>query len=155
MTDTSREDAYPLGPALEFLRSIWRLNHALERRSSHMERTMGITAPQRLVLRCVGMYPGISAGNLADTLHLDPGTISATLRRLEASGLLERRKDPRDRRRTLLGLTPAGHALDRPSAGTIEEAVRRVLAQCSPETLAATNRVVESLSAALESEPSS
>ena len=153
MTDIPTDATYPLGPALEFLRSLWRLNHALERRSTHMERTLGVTAPQRLVLRCVGMYPGISAGNLADTLHLDPGTISATLRRLENAGLLERRKDPRDRRRTLLGLTPAGHALDGPSPGTIEEAVRAVLARSTPESLAATLEVVEALSKTLEEDP--
>lgn len=152
MSEPSTGQAYPLGPALEFLRCVWRLNHALDQRSNRMERTLGITAPQRLVLRCVGMYPGISAGNLADTLHLDPGTISATLRRLESAGLLERRKDPRDRRRALLGLTPAGHAFDRPAEGTVEDAVRHVLDGSTAAALEATTRLLEALSAALEAD---
>lgn len=58
-------NAYPLGPALDFMRKVSALNHALERVSSHMERTLGVTAPQRLILRCVGKYPGITAGQLA------------------------------------------------------------------------------------------
>lgn len=152
LSEPSTGQTYPLGPALEFLRCIWRLNHALERSSARMERTLGITAPQRLVLRCVGMYPGISAGNLAETLHLDPGTISATLRRLESAGMLERRKDPRDRRRALLGLTPAGHALDRPAGGTVEDAVRQVLEGSSAAELAATTHLLEALSTALEAD---
>ena len=71
---------YPLGPELDFLRRLWRLSHALERVSSRMKRRLGVTAQQRMILRCVGKYPGLPAGQLAELLHLDPGTISASLR---------------------------------------------------------------------------
>jgi MarR family transcriptional regulator, organic hydroperoxide resistance regulator len=73
---------YPLGPALDFLQRLWRLNHALERLSSRMERQLGITAQQRLIIRCIGKYPGVGAGQLAALLHVDPGTVSAALNRL-------------------------------------------------------------------------
>jgi hypothetical protein len=66
-------DDYPLGPALGFLRSVWRLNHAVELRSARMEATLGISAQQRMMLRCLGAFPGITAGRLATVLHLDPG----------------------------------------------------------------------------------
>jgi len=118
---------YPLGPSLDALRRLWRLEHALAQLSKRMERRLGITAPQRLIVRCVGRYPGITAGQLATTLHVDPGTVSAALRRLEARGLLERRRDPRDRRRVVLGLTRVGHALDQPGPGTVEHSLELLL----------------------------
>jgi DNA-binding MarR family transcriptional regulator len=120
---------FPLGPALDFLRRLWRLNHALEMLSSRMDHRLGVTAQQRVVIRCVGKYPGVTAGQLATLLHVDPGTASATLKRLEEKGLVERRRDPRDLRRTTLGLTAKGRRLDRPQQGTVEEASERLLSE--------------------------
>src|SRR5687768_13673518 len=103
--------AYPLGPALDFLEHLWALNHVLEKVSGQMVTRLGVTAQQRLIIRCLGKYPGLRAGQLAARLHLDPGTISAALRRLEEKALVERRRDPRDRRRAALGLTEQGRAI--------------------------------------------
>ena len=52
---------FPLEPPLDFLQHLWELNHALEQRSLQMERTMGVTAQQRLALRCIGHHPGLTA----------------------------------------------------------------------------------------------
>ena len=117
----------PLGPALEFLRCLWRVSHALEQLSSRMDQRLGVTAQQRLVIRCVGKYPGMTAGHLAKLLHVDPGTVSATLKRLDEKGIITRRRDPDDRRRVALGLTKKGRQLDRPTRGTVEEAADRLL----------------------------
>jgi DNA-binding MarR family transcriptional regulator len=134
-----------LGSALEFLQHLWRLNHALERLSIRMERTLGITAQQRLVIRCIGKRRGMTAGQLAGVLHLDPGTVSAALRRLEDKRLLARRRDPRDRRRMTLVLTPAGRALNRPVAGTVEHAVERLLDTASRVEVGATTALLSHL----------
>ena len=144
---TGRGDArIVVGGSLEFLQCLWRTSHALERRSRRMERTLGVTAPQRLVLRLLGRFPGITAGQLARSLHVDPGTLSASLRRLEARGLIERRRDPADSRRVALGLTRQGRALDVPRRGTIEAAADALLAGTSPRDLAATVRVLDRFS---------
>ena len=127
--------AYPLGPVFDFLQRLWALNQALEKTSSRMEKRLGVTSQQRLIIRCVGRYPGMTAGRLASLLHVDPGTVSASLKRLEKKELLERRKDPRDRRRVFLGLTSNGRALDRPEAGTVESAVEQLLATTGEEDL--------------------
>ncbi len=148
------ETKYPLGPALEFLEQLWALNHALEKLSGQMARKMGVTAQQRLIIRCLGRYPGLAAGSLAALLHVDPATISAALRRLEAKGLVERRRDPRDRRRASLGLTSQGRTIDRTAPGTIEHAVERLLAAAKPADLKATARVVAQLIARLREERS-
>jgi DNA-binding MarR family transcriptional regulator len=144
--------SYPLGPALDFLQRLWQLNRALEKVSSHMERTMGVTAQQRLVLRCVGKYPGLTAGHLATLLHLDPGTVSASLARLETKALLERRRDPQDNRRVSLGLTSKGRALDHPATGTVEGAIERLLAVVPAAELGSMVSVVQQLTLLLGQE---
>lgn len=120
---------FPLEPALDFLQHLWQLNHALERMSQQMKRTLGVTAQQRLFLRCIGKYPGMTASQLATVLHLDRGTISVALTRLAKMGLITRRRDARDNRRVSLGLTAHGRVLDRPNTGTVEHAVQRMLAK--------------------------
>lgn len=150
MTSANAENAYPLGPALDFLRHVSALNHAMERLSSRMERELGVTAQQRLIIRCAGKYPGITAGQLAVLLHLDPGTVSASLRRLEERSLLERRRDPRDKRRVALGLTPAGRELDRPAEGTAEHAVERLLSMSRDAEVATAKAILAKLSSLLE-----
>lgn len=133
-------DALP--PTLEFLRRLWQVNHALELRSSQMQHTLGITAQQRMVLRCVGQLGSMTAGALAEVLHLDRGTLSATLRRLEERRLLKRARDDSDSRRIMVTLTAAGRRLDVPTPNTVESAVADLLATVDPADLAATQRVL-------------
>ena len=142
---------FPLGPALDFLRRLWRLDQALERLSSHMEQRLGITAQQRLIVRCVGQFPGMTAGQLAGLLHVDPGTISAALRRLEAKDLVARRKDPRDSRRVALGLTARGRALDVPTPDTVEDAAEELLATTQTRDLENAISLIERFTALLQS----
>jgi DNA-binding MarR family transcriptional regulator len=153
---TTRHTAeLPLGPALGLLQRLWRLNHALERLSSRMERQLGVTAQQRLVIRCLGKYPGMTAGQLAGLLHVDPGTVSAALNRLERKGLVLRRRDPKDKRRASLGLTERGRDLDRPSDGTVESAVERAMLGAGPLELDAATALLDRIVAALEHESAS
>jgi DNA-binding MarR family transcriptional regulator len=140
---------YPLGPALEFLRRLWRLDQALERLSTRMEKRLGVTAQQRLIVRCLGKYPGLTAGHLANLLHVDPGTVSVSLKRLERKGLLKRHVDPRDQRRVSLGLTAKGRAVDRPAQGTLEDAVERLLERTPEADLASMATILEQLTGLL------
>jgi MarR family transcriptional regulator, organic hydroperoxide resistance regulator len=132
VTDTAKgsgpaASGLPVGDAIDFLRLVWAVDHALQRRSKSMAATLGITGPQRLVLRIIGRYPSIHARQLADILHLHPSSLTALLKRLERRGLVRRWSDERDRRRWLLGLTRQGQALNRATPGTIEAAVQRML----------------------------
>ncbi len=119
----------PLGEVLEFMRLLWAVDHGLQSTSKRMESTLGLTGPQRLVLRLVGRFPGITAGRLAQILHVHPSTLTGVLKRLEKRGLLERKSDPLDGRKALFALTEAGKGLDVPSQGTVESAVQRVLSR--------------------------
>ena len=139
----------PLGAVLDFMRLLWAVDHALQSASKRMEAVHGITGPQRLVVRIVGRFPGIAAGRVAEILHVHPSTLTGILKRLETRGILQRRSDPRDARRALFGLTPKGKKLDTLRTGTVEQAVRRVLAK-EPEKVQATQEILAQLSEELD-----
>lgn len=146
-------DAVPeLGEALDFLRTLWELDHALQTASKTMARKLGVTGPQRLVLRIVGRFPQLSPGQLAEILHLHPSTLTGILKRLERRGLLARRKDPRDRRRVFLGLTPQGRRLDVSRSHTVEAVLERLYAKLPPEEARTTRATLRALAEALELE---
>ena len=142
--------ALPVGGAIAFLRVLWAVDHALQRRSKSMGATLGITGPQRLVLRIIGRYPSIHARQLADILHLHPSSLTALLKRLEGRGLVRRWPDERDRRRWLLGLTRQGQALNRATPGTIEAAVQRMLSTTPRRDLDVARAVLGKLARELE-----
>jgi DNA-binding MarR family transcriptional regulator len=134
-----------LGEVLEFMRLLWAVDHGLQSTSKRMESTLGVTGPQRLVLRLVGRFPGITAGTLAQILHVHPSTLTGVLKRLEKRGLLERKSDPLDGRKALFALTEAGRTLDVPSTGTVEAAVQRVLSRMTRARILHTQDVLTAL----------
>ena len=139
----------PLGGVLDFLRLLWAVDHALQSASKRMESNFGMTGPQRLVMRIVGRFPGIAAGRVAEILHVHPSTLTGVLKRLEGRGILQRRTDPRDARRALFMLTTKGRKVDTIRTGTVEQAVRRVLAT-DPGKVAAAQELLLALSEELD-----
>jgi len=145
----SQDPPVELGPELDFLRELWALDHALQKRSKRMERELGITGPQRLALRLISRFPGLPAGRLARLLHLHPSTVSGVVKRLVSRGLLSRGSDGPDRRRALLRITPAGlELLSRPEA-TLESAVKTALASLSPKQIEAALRALGAIAMSL------
>jgi DNA-binding MarR family transcriptional regulator len=134
-----------LGEVLAFMRLLWALAHGLESASKRMGAELGVTGPQRLVLRLVGHYSRLSPGELAELLHVHPSSLTGVLGRLERSQLLERRRDPSDGRRAILSLTAKGRALNARRAGTVEESVRRALASQSRAKIAITGEVLTAI----------
>jgi DNA-binding MarR family transcriptional regulator len=136
------------GP-LEFLRLLWAVAHGLESLSKGMTRRLGITGPQRLVVRLVGRFPSITSGQLAQLLHVHPSTLTGVLQRLERRGLLTRQRDGSDRRRALIGLTAEGRRFDVETAGTNEAAVAAMLKQLEPGESTSARRALSLLAVAL------
>jgi DNA-binding MarR family transcriptional regulator len=134
-----------LGHELEFLRLVWAVVHGLETTSKRMERTSGITGPQRFVMGLLGRFPGITLAQVASLLQVHPSTASGIVKRLERRGLVLRRADTRDRRRAYLGLSSAGHGVDMTALGAVETAVRRALAPLAPDTLDAVRAALAAL----------
>ena len=72
---------------------------------------LGLTYPQYLAMLVLWQGDGLTVSQLGERLALDSGTLTPLLKRLEASGLVQRLRDAADERRVLLQLTPAGRAL--------------------------------------------
>lgn len=138
------------GETLELMSLLWELDHRLERASKRMAREIGITGPQRLAIRIVGQYPGISAGELADLLHFHPSTLTGVLRRLVDHGTVRREADPNDARRARFTLTAKGRRYDARKKGTVEAAVEQTLRALTPRDLASTRAFLKKLAASLE-----
>jgi MarR family transcriptional regulator, lower aerobic nicotinate degradation pathway regulator len=70
-----------------------------------------LTPTQFAALAKISDVGDVSQNQLGRLTAMDPATIQGVIQRLEARKLLERHPDPKDRRCTLLSLTPEGRAL--------------------------------------------
>ncbi len=135
----------PIGETLEFMQRIWGLVHALDVRSKRMAKTLGVTGPQRFVVRVIGQRPDQTASEIAAMLGMHPSTLTGVLARLEARGAITRAVDREDRRRARFTLTALGKELDREKKGTVEAAVRRALGKTDASTVARTEEMLARL----------
>ncbi|MDR7160769.1 MarR family transcriptional regulator [Arthrobacter sp. BE255] len=69
---------------------------------------LGLTHPQYLVMLCLWEESPRTVRNISEALAQEPATISPLLRRLEAAGLLTRRRVDGNERALAVELTPAG-----------------------------------------------
>src|SRR6478736_3893264 len=72
---------------------------------------MGLTHPQYLVMLALWQDAPLSVRRLGELLSLEPATLSPLLKRLEASGYVNRARDPKDERSLNVTLTSAGRHL--------------------------------------------
>lgn len=142
LPNATDERKHQLDPVLDFMRLLWSIEHGLQKMSKRMESDLGITGPQRLVLRVVGQFPDVSAGELAHIVRLHPSTITGILQRLVARRLLERRRDPGDSRRARLRLRPGAKPYTRITRGTVEKAVTGALSQAGSRNVEASRKVL-------------
>lgn len=141
----AHDETRSLGQALDFLRVLWAINHGLATTSRYMKLKYGVTGRQRLIIQVVNEFPGLSAGNLAQVLHLDPSTLTGVLQQMSQRGLLQLQADSKDRRRLRIQLTSKGRRMSHMAVGTIETAVSRTLVRVSPAKLKAAREVLSLL----------
>jgi MarR family transcriptional regulator, transcriptional regulator for hemolysin len=91
-------------------------------------RDFGMTRAQWAVLARVEKSEGLKQTELADTLDLQPITVTRLIDRLCDNGLIERRSDPDDRRAKRLYLTPAARPVLDDLARLGTDLMARVLA---------------------------
>lgn len=72
---------------------------------------MGLTHPQYLVMLALWEESPLTVTELGRRLSLEPATLSPLVKRLEASGLVTRDRDPRDVRALAVSLTTKGRRL--------------------------------------------
>lgn len=71
---------------------------------------LGLTAAQSGLLRAIAGAPGRSQAAIAEQLGIRPSRLVVLVDELEAAGMVVRDRDPDDRRRHVLDLTPRGRA---------------------------------------------
>ena len=74
-------------------------------------RSIGLTRAQWQTLFHLARNEGCNQATLADLMEVEPITLTRTVDRLAACGLVERRADPTDRRARLLFLGERAHPL--------------------------------------------
>jgi homoprotocatechuate degradation regulator HpaR len=79
-------------------------------------RDAGVTEQQWRVLRVVNDEGSINASSLADAAMLHGPSVTRILRELKDRGLIERRADPEDARRSIIRITIEGEELVRVTA---------------------------------------
>ncbi|MCR4689104.1 MAG: MarR family transcriptional regulator [Saccharofermentans sp.] len=69
---------------------------------------IGLTYTQYLVMMVMWEDESVSSRDLAKKLHLDYGTLTPVLKRLESMGYITRRRDPEDERLLVISITDKG-----------------------------------------------
>jgi DNA-binding MarR family transcriptional regulator len=90
------------------------VSRLIRRRFDERARMIGATRAQWRALVVVSRNEGINQGGLAELLEVEPITLCRMIDRLEEAGLVERRRDPADRRAWQIFLTDkAGPVLEK------------------------------------------
>jgi DNA-binding MarR family transcriptional regulator len=79
--------------------------HALRKAFDRRASALGVTRAQWKVLFRLTRYPGLRQVELADMLDVEPITLCRIVARLEEAELVERQRDPEDRRAWRLQVT--------------------------------------------------
>ncbi len=72
---------------------------------------LGLTYTQYIVLMVLWEKESVNVGQLGSILHLDAGTLTPLLKRLEKSGYVTRERSKEDERVTVIKITPEGNEL--------------------------------------------
>jgi DNA-binding MarR family transcriptional regulator len=134
------------------MRGLRRLARVLQLHSSRAEAEWGLTGPQLWTLWELAHGP-LALKELAELLYLHPSTLVGVVDRLEAKDLVERRTDPRDRRRLQLVLTTAGakmvRKVEHPAGKRFQKGLRDFRKEEMTELGLSLHRLAESLEAEL------
>nr|WP_217361512.1 MarR family transcriptional regulator [Aeromicrobium stalagmiti] len=107
---------------------------------------LGLTHPQYLVMLALWQHDdpsgttGMSVKELSTLVHLDPGTLSPLLKRLEAAGLVSRARSAADERSLAVSVTADGRTLRRRALAVPPTMLSRL--GMSEDDLVATNAIL-------------
>jgi MarR family transcriptional regulator, organic hydroperoxide resistance regulator len=107
----------------------------MERRLEQVLERHGLSIPQFDILATLGFEQGITQQELAERLLVTKGNICGMIDRMEASGWVERRPDPVDRRVNRLFLTRQGKTRLGQTAPDEQVLVKRIMGTLEPAEL--------------------
>ena len=127
--------------------ALYSASHAMTKAYRPLLAPLDLTYPQYLVMLVLWESDGVGVGELGARLGLDSATLTPLLKRLEATGRVQRLRDAGDERRVRILLTPAGRAL-REQAKAVPQAVARATG-CGIDEIGALVRQLHALRARL------
>ena len=127
----------PLG---KLLAGICRLNRGF---MHSLWDELGLYRGQPFLLAVLWESEGITHSELARRMHVSPATVTNMIKRMEKSGLLERRPDPADQRVSHVHLTDAGRAIRERVDQRWRELETRVFGSFSPQELETLGTLLE------------
>ncbi len=142
-------ESLKLGNQLCF--AVYAADHAFTAAYKPLLDPLGLTYPQYLVLLVLWEEEGLSVKENGQRLHLDSGTLTPVLKRLEKAGFVRRRRDAEDERQVRVELTDKGRDT-RTKALEVPRAMICALGQSEPE-IQALKQSVDQLHAALRTVP--
>lgn len=119
---TATPEKLKLGSQLCF--ALYSTLHGVNRVYRRLLADLDLTYPQYLVLLVLWEKDEVGVGEICEALFLETATLTPLLKRLEARGLILRRRSAEDERRVIVTLTAEGRAL-------------RARAECIPDRIAA------------------
>src|ERR1043166_9901691 len=116
--------------------------HALRKAFDRLAVGLGVTRAQWKVLFKLTRTPGLRQVELADMLDLEPITLCRIVDRLEEAGLVERTRDPADRRAWRLHVTATAPPLIEKLQGVGAQLVEQAFAGIDAEDIELTCQVL-------------
>ena len=116
--------------------------HAMRKAFDRRAVGLGVTRAQWKVLFRLERFPGLRQVELADMLDIEPITLCRIVDRLEESGLVERSRDPSDRRAWRLHVTVKAQPLIAKLHGVADEMIAQAFAGIDPKDIEITRRVL-------------
>lgn len=104
--------------------AVYATAHAFNRAYKPLLEPLGLTYPQYLVMMVLWERNELLVKDIGHRLELDSGTLSPLLKRLEKSGLLERRRNHTDEREVFIRLTEDGRKLESDAQSIMPEILR-------------------------------
>ena len=150
-----RNAALPAADGLVLERFLpYRLSVLMLRISSAIarsyERRFRLSVPEWRVMAVLGRFGPLSQNGVAEKTQMDKVRVSRAVARLVMAGRISRRIDRADRRRSVLALTPAGHAIHREIVPHARRVETRLLAGLTQAERAALDHLIAKLEARAE-----
>ena len=138
-------------PQIEAYRLFLKLHKRFQELNREEFRPYDLSTPQYAILFHASVE-GVPLSVICQEMVADNSNLTRLVDRLEARGLVRRAPDPRDRRVTLVQLTPEGKALIDELRPRHRVFVERRMSHLSPEQLTALHNAMETLYHALGDE---
>jgi DNA-binding MarR family transcriptional regulator len=138
--------AKPKGPLLlgeQLCFALYSTSLAMTKIYRKLLRELRLTYPQYLVMLVLWERDCVSVSEIGERLYLNSATLTPLLKRIEALGLISRRRAHEDERQVIVSLSPAGRELRR-KAGDVQHGVLHA-SGCTLDELVAIKQQLDGL----------